>query len=136
MKKILIIILVILLGAVAYYAMFEGLDLLNINILSVKQIADNNEELTQEIEKTSDLINTEYPKKVTEMRKSVQELLNQKQEYLDLANLSSDSEIKEANQSQTYAIEYLWTRIGNHATAEGVNLKLEFSRRKYRFSSS
>ena len=37
----------------------------------------------------------------------------------------SDEEILKAMQDESYSIEFLWTKIGNHATSQGVNLKFE-----------
>ena len=41
-----------------------------------------------------------------------------KETYLDLASVSTEGALKEANQEETYLIEFLWIRMGNHATKE------------------
>jgi len=53
--------------------------------------------------------------------------LKAKQKYLDLASVSSDEEIQEANLEQTYAMEFLWNKVGSYATKEGVTLKWDVS---------
>ena len=59
------------------------------------------------------------------MQSDVQSLAKAKKEYLDLVTVSTDSEIQNALQTKNYTIEYLWSRVGNHATKEGVVVKME-----------
>lgn len=122
MKKILIGVLIILLIIMAYYAIFEGLSIGGFQILSVEQIADENDKLTKEIELTELLMQSEYPYETDKLEKSVSDLLVAKDEYLDLASVSTEGELKAATQEETYTQEFLWTRFGRHATAQGVNL--------------
>ena len=42
--------------------------------------------------------------------------------------VSTDSEVQEAAQLQTYEIEYLWAKIGNHATSEGATIKMDVTK--------
>ena len=44
---------------------------------------------------------------------------------MDLASVSTESELEKASQEETYKIEYLWTKIGRHAAAEGVNIRMD-----------
>jgi len=125
MKKVLISILIILLIVLAYFAIFNGLSFGDIKILSVEQIIEANDKLTYDIEQTNALIKKEYPSKEGELYTSVDELLAKKDEYFTLAKVSTEGEITKANTEETYLIEYLWTRIGRHATSKGVNLKMD-----------
>jgi len=125
MKKLLISILIILLIVMAYFAIFKGLSFGTIKILSVEQIKDANDNLTKDIEETNSLLKKEYPMKKEELTESVTELLQQKEEYFTLARISTEGEITKANTEETYLIEYLWTRVGRHATSKGVNLKMD-----------
>ena len=125
MKKILIGILTILLIVMAYLAIFRGISMGNFVILSVEQIQEENDNLTEEIAQTETLMYSTYAIQTEQLNRSVSNLLTAKEEYLDLANVSTEGELSEANREETYKIEYLWTRIGSHATAEGVILKLE-----------
>lgn len=125
MKKILIGILIILLVVMAYFAIFRGISIGNFEILSLKQIESKNDNLTQEIASTEALMHRDYSAKTEELEKSVSDLLAAKEEYKDLENVSTQGEIKKATRQETYKIEYLWARIGSHATGEGVILKLD-----------
>ena len=125
MKKILIGILTILLIVVAYLTVFRGISIGNFSILSVEQIQEENDNLTTEIAQTETLMYSTYATQTEQLEKSVSSLLEAKEEYLDLANVSTESELSQASKEETYKIEYLWTRIGSHATAEGVILRLD-----------
>lgn len=127
MKKVLIGILIILLIAMAYLAIFKGISIGNFQVLSVEQIQEENNKLTQEIAEAETLMYSNYPAKTDELEESITNLLKAKEEYLDLANLSTENELKRANKQEIYKIEYLWTRIGSHATEEGVILKLDIT---------
>ncbi len=46
-----------------------------------------------------------------------------KQKYLEVASLSTDEQIKAANQEPVYSMEFLWDKVGSYATREGLKLK-------------
>ena len=125
MKKVLISILIILLLVLAYVAIFNGLSIGNIKILSVKQIIEANDELTADISEAKNLINGEYTEAKEDLSNSVEDLVEAKEAYYDLAKTSTEGEITEATTIKKYKIEYLWTIVGNYATSEGVNLKMD-----------
>lgn len=123
MKKLLISILIVLLVILAYFAVFRGVSLGSLQVLSVNQIVGLNDNLTNEIQKTNSLLKKEYPSKQEELSTSVTQLLENKEEYFKLAKVSTEGEISKANTEETYLIEYLWTKIGRHATSKGVVLE-------------
>ena len=127
MKKLLIGLLIILLIILAYFAIFEGITLGSFHVLSVEQIKQENDRLEQEIAETQVLMNSDYKTKTDELESSVSQLLVAKDEYHDLASVSTEGELVAASQDEIYTVEYLWTRFGRHATAEGVNLYYEIS---------
>lgn len=127
MKKILITLLIILLLTLSYFAIFRGITLGKFEILSVEQIQAENDKLTEEIEQTEKLKHSDYVQKTQELDKSIEGLLTAKEEYYDLEKVSTEGEIKAASRQETYKIEYIWTRIGSHATSEGVELKLDIT---------
>lgn len=127
MKKILIILLIILLVTLSYFAIFRGISLGNFEVLSVEKIQEENDKLTQEIEATERLMHSDYVQKTDELESSVDSLMSAKNEYLDLAHVSSNKDLVDASKKEIYKIEYIWTRIGSHATSEGVELKLDIT---------
>lgn len=127
MKKILISALIILLIVMACFAIFKGLSIAGLQILSVEQIAEENDKLTLEIAQTEKLMKSDYPAKTSELNDSISKLLTARDEYLDLASVSTEGELKKANQEEEYTVEFLLTRLGRHTTAEGVNLNYTIS---------
>ena len=127
MKKILIILLIILLLTLSYFAIFRGISFGKFEVLSVERIQEENDKLTGEIEATEKLIHSEYVQKTEQLKQSVETLMEAKDEYNELASISTDKQIKEATKKEIYKMEYIWTRIGSHATSEGVELKLDIT---------
>lgn len=105
--------------------MFNGVEIGGLKIQSVKQLAAEKVSLQTIIDETKQKISIMYPDARSELEEKQEILLRNKNQYIQLANLSSDTEIAKANVEQTYSLEYLWVKIGNYATAEGINLKLE-----------
>ena len=127
LKKMLIGILIILLVVLAYFAMAKGITIGKINILSIEQITNKNDKLTNDIEEANSLLKKDYPGKKQELSNAITELLKQKEEYFELAKVSTENEISKANTEETYLREYLWVRVGRHATSRGVWLKLDIN---------
>ena len=125
MRKILMIVIAVLLVVLSYFSLTKGYEVFGVKISSIKQIEENNKELKDKIEEINTLIDTEYPKKIAELKTASNKLQTEKEEYLKYTNMSSDEEILNAMQKKSYAIEFLWAKIGTHARKEGVNLKLE-----------
>ena len=127
MKKILIGALIVLLCIMAYFAIFRGLSIGSVQILSIEQIANANEKLTQEIKQTEVLMSSDYPTQNDALDKSVTDLLVARDEYRNLASVSTDGEIRRASQQEEYTVEFLLTSLGRHARKEGINLEYTFN---------
>lgn len=136
MRKILIGILTILLIVMAVLVITKGLTIGNFKILSVKQIIEGNDKLTSELSQTEKLIKSDYPAKLESLDSNVSDLLAAKEEYQDLADVSTKSEINMATTVETYTVEFLWTRLGRHATAEGVYLSYTPTNNSIKFTVS
>ena len=125
MRKVLISILVILLIVLAYFTIFQGISIGNFEILSASGIVGLNDELTAKIEEANRKIKNDLQSKRTELSQSGSTLLQNKESYYRVANVSTESETSKANTQETYDIEYLWLRIGRHARTEGVNIRMD-----------
>lgn len=125
MKKVLIGILIVLLIILAYFTIANGLSLGNLKILGVKQIIEQDKKLTDDIEAVNSLLKKEYPSKKASLDTSLTELLGKKEEYFTVAKLSTEGQITKANTEETYLREYLWVRVGTHATSEGVKIRMD-----------
>ena len=127
MKNILMTLISLLLIVLTVTLMVNGISIGNIQISSIQQISKKNENLDKRIDETNSLNNITYKNALSDLNEATKKLATSKSNYLNIASVSSEAEIKEANQEKSYAMEYLWSQIGNHATGEGVNIKLEIS---------
>ena len=125
MRKILIAVLLVLLIVLAYFTIFQGSSIGSFQILSTQGIIELNDNLTTEINEANIKIKSDLQNKKTELSDNVSVLLENKESYYNLANVSTESEINEANTQEVYKIEYLWLRIGRHARTEGVNFRMD-----------
>lgn len=124
MRKILIIVLIVLLLVLGYFTVFKGLNVFGLEVLSVLQIKDKSEQLDEQLQKVSTLTSVDKPKAMSDLNDSAKQLTIAKEEYNDKILYSSEEEIEQATQGIKYEMEYLWTKIGNHATKNGIVLKL------------
>ena len=127
MKDILITVISILRTVVIIICMVKGLTVGSFRILSISNIKQESLNLDNEVDELNNLKNVTYKKKIDDLQTATKDLTTAKQKYLDLASVSSDEEIQEANLEQTYAMEFLWNKVGSYATKEGVTLKWDVS---------
>ena len=124
MRKALLSVLLVLLIILIVLFMKNGIGFGSFQIYGFQSISDKNDELTKAIS-DANTENDKYTSALSKIETDVESLAEAKKRYLDLIAQSSESEIKDATQTKTYTIEYLWSKIGNHATKEGITLKME-----------
>lgn len=134
MRKILISILIVLLLVLAYFTVFQGISIGSFRVLSADGISELNDSLTAKIDDINKKIKVDLQAKTTELARALDGsetsadtvgLLQAKENYYNLVNVSTENEITQANTEETYTIEYLLLRIGRHAREEGVNITIE-----------
>ena len=125
MRKVLISVLLVLLLVLAYFTIFQGISIGKFKVLSTSEIIKLNDDLTVKIGETNSKIKNDLQSKRSELNENINILLDNKESYYNLANVSTESEITEASTEQVYSIEYLWVRVGRHARSEGVNMKMD-----------
>ncbi len=125
MKNILMTVISLLLTGLIIIVIVKGISVGNFKILSIKDIKEESMQMDADIEKLNELKNTDYKKKVSDLQDATKSLTKSKNDYLDIASMSSDEEIKQANQIQTYSMEFLWNKVGKYATDQGLTLKWE-----------
>lgn len=128
MRKILIIVLIVLLLIAGYFSIFKGLNILGVEIPSVFGIKEKSNELDAELQRLTTLTSVDRPKAMSDLNSSAKQLVIAKEEYNDKILYSSQEEIEQATQGVQYEMEYLWTKVGNHATKNGIVLKLKVNR--------
>ena len=124
MRKALLSVLLLLIIVLIFLFMKNGISLGSFQIYGFQDISNKSDELTQSIS-NANAENDNYTSALSKLESDVDLLLEKKKHYLDLIAQSSESVIKDATQTKTYTIEYLWSKIGNHATEEGITLKME-----------
>ena len=128
MRKILIVVLICLLLLLGGYIVINKLEVGPLEILGILEIKNENSKLDTKIGEASRLASSDYQAELTNLNKSLKTLQNEKQSYEDLVVLSSNDEVDAATKFEKYEIEYIWTKVGNHATSEGVVMKLEVTK--------
>ena len=128
MRKVLIVALILLLLLLGGYLLINKLEIGSLEILGVREIKSESEKLDSKIQEASKLSSTDYQTELSNLNSSLKTLQKEKQSYEDLVALSNNNDIDAATKFETYEIEYIWTKIGNHATTEGVIMKLEVTR--------
>ena len=128
MRKVLIAALIILLLLLGGYLVLNKLEIGSLEILGVRDIKSESEKLDSKIQEASKLSSTDYQTELSNLNSSLKTLQKEKQSYEDLVALSNNDDVDAATKFEKYEIEYIWTKIGNHATAEGVIMKLEVTR--------
>lgn len=125
MKKLLILILIALLVVLAGYIGFKGVSIGNFQILGITGIREKNELLDEKVQEASKLVEKDYKQALSTLNDSSKKLEQEKQEYTDMTTVSTEGDIQAANQIEKYTLETLWVLLGNHADAEGVNVKID-----------
>ncbi len=125
MRKVLISILLVLLLVLAYFTIFQGISIGKFKVLSTSEIIKLNDDLTVKIGEANSKIKSDLQSKRSELNENINILLDNKKSYYKLANVSTENEITEASTEEVYSTEYLWVRVGRHARAEGVNMKMD-----------
>lgn len=123
MRKILLIIVMLLLIIFGYFSLTKGTKVFGLEVSSIMQIDENSKQLEKKTEELNSLIDVEYPKKRAELEEASKKMQQAKQKYLDETNLSTDEEIQNSLQVESYDIERLYVKLGLHANEEGVNIK-------------
>ena len=126
MRKLLIAILLILLIIMATLCIKNGIHIGPLQILGVSQIQESNDNLTQKINEAK-TANENYERKLSQLQEDISKLTASKEECLSKINASTESQLQDATQTKNYTIEYLWSKVGNHATQNGVVIKMDIT---------
>lgn len=125
MRKLLIGVLIVLLIFITVYTVLKGISIGNIKILGFNNIKHESENIDGQISEITKIKEQEYKKSVSDMELAAKTLLQEKEKYASLITTSTDTEIQKATHGQRYDQEFLWAKIGNHATALGIKIKFD-----------
>jgi len=103
----------------------NGISIGNFQILSIEQLIEKNNMLSQKIGEASTLTSESYPNAIKELEQTYnEEYLVQKQKYEELVGTIKDvkEDIYEAKQ---YDISYLWRVLGRYAQKWSLDLEIK-----------
>ena len=123
MRKILFIILIILLLVGAGLLIINGLELGNFKVWGIRDIIAKNDNIDQKNQELSNLVSITYPGALEALNTSSETLTSTKKEYEDKSVLVSNN--KYYMQTEKYEIEFLWTKLGNYAKDNNVQIKID-----------
>lgn len=128
MKKLLILILITLLLVLTGIVAIRGVQIGKLEILGIKGIQAKSAELDEKIQEAGKLAQKDFQQAVKEVEDNTKKLEETKQEYDEMTAISSASDVELAAQLETYEIETLWVKLGNHATNEGATMKMDVTK--------
>lgn len=124
MRKILIAVLIIILVAGIGLTLVNGITLGKIQISSIRQLAEKDKKLEEDLYSLQQMQKVKFPETIDELNQSAKDLKNKREEYSSFVTDSTESEMDAVVTAQKYEVEYLWVKLGNYATKNGVTLKL------------
>lgn len=125
MKKLLILILIALLVALSIFIVIQGVNIGSLEILGVKGIQSKSSQLDEKIQQAGKLAEKDYQQALNDVKTNTKKLQEGKKNYEDMTQISEDGDIQTTNQIEKYEIETLWVKLGNHATTQGVVMKMD-----------
>ena len=118
--SIIILVSIVLLAV----GMFRGINIGNLEILSISQIKEKNNDLDAKIDKATELTSVSYPNNIQTLEKSFNDYTVEKEKYEELTEVS-DKAIKETYETKQYDISYLWRVLGKYAEKRGLTLGID-----------
>lgn len=128
MRKILIGLLLVACLALLVGVVYSGITVGNIRLgYSIPQVIQRNRELDADILALGAEIDTNYESAKNNLDASFRRLQAEKQNYQSTIAYTTEEELKEANKTEQYKLNYLWTNIGLNATSKGIVMKADLS---------
>lgn len=128
MRKILLGLLLAALLSIFGAMVINGVEVAGIRLgYSVQEIIDENDNLDTAIATLATSIDTEYQATKDNLDYSFKRLQSEKQNYQTTIAYSTEEELKAANETEQYRLDYLWTTIGLYATKYNLVMRSDFS---------
>ena len=123
MRKILFILALIILLIFTGVVIYKGTNFGRFKVWGITQIIEKNDEIDSENAQLYNLVSVTYPSTLTKLSNSSEKLQQTKKEYEEQSVMLSDSNYY--MQTEKYKLDFLWTRIGNHAKDNKVEIKID-----------
>ena len=124
MRKVLLSILLVLLIILLGYTIIEGQEIGSLSIWGVQEIDEQDQKIESRIATFSTLSSSTYSNSMDNLENNASEMKNKKNEYENTIALAMSDENNYAIRTEKYPLEFLWTKLGNYATSEGVDLTI------------
>lgn len=125
MRKFIIGFITILLGVLIYIALFKGVSIFKITVPSISDIKQMSVKLDETINEATEIVEIKHKQESQKLDEALTNLSEKRKEYERKLALCTPEEIEQATKIGKYDIEYLWAIIGNYASKEGIELKMD-----------
>jgi len=126
MRKILLALVMCLILVISIIVIAIGINAGIISVWGVKQIRQENFDIDKSNAELKETVEKAYPNAVKGIEKNAKDMQTSKTEYESKVILLSNSEYY--MQTEEYEIEFLWTKIGNYAVDNNVEMKIEVTK--------
>ena len=129
MIKKLLYLVIIVVGIYGVYTCYttgfeKTISFLNIDIPSFAEVTGNKSKLDSDMSKLNSLNTTGIASATENVVTQEANYKSKRDEYVTLAASASEEEIAEANKVEKYLLDYLWIKVGNYASDNGVKFKM------------
>lgn len=126
MRKILIGIIIILLAIGTYMFLVNGVSFGVFKINGVKEIQSLGKTLDEKVNNATELVNIDFNTANKTLNDSLTQLQSERNSYENKVASSDSTQLAEALKKETHEIQFLWAKLGNYATKNGLKLTLDF----------
>ena len=126
MRKLLFSLIIVLLAVGTYFFLSDGITIGAFDVKGIKSIQDLSTTLDNKVAEATELTTIEFNGANKTLNNAISDLQTKRMEYEDKVAISNEDTVKKASTKEKYEIQYLWTIIGNYATADGVKLTVDF----------
>lgn len=123
MRKLLLALILCILLVVSVLFIVKGISNSKFEIYGVNQIKEKNAEIDLKNGNLAMLVNQDYPLAAKNVEAASTQMKKTKEEYEEKASLLGNS--KYYMQTEEYKLEFLWTKLGNYADDENVDIKID-----------
>lgn len=125
MRKILFSIIIVLLAIGSYFFLVNGISIGSFKLNGVKEIKQLGATLDNKIYEATELTTVTYNNTNKTLNDRLNDLQSKRKEYENKVAISSPEEITKASTKERHQIQFLWAKIGNYATKNGLKLTLD-----------
>lgn len=134
MRSNITFLIILISIALMIYIGTQGIKIGSLEVLSIAQLIDKNQQLEEIIEEASKLTSTNYPENISTLEETYEKYRIQKQKYEQLAGTTKETNDK-VYETKQYDIGYLWRILGNYATKRNLNLGIKVQKNNNSSSS-